>query len=405
MRKIIIFLLALLLCGCQGAAQPEPEVVPEEIIDYSEFFGRKMKVIDDSDLFVFDGDKMTACGTALKNSLWNVDSQQGNYLHIADSLFYIRGEAVEKSDRYYPNRNHLLPWNQNVVTNETYEIQDLKGRVVMSINSSDEYPLFVLDSEDDARYGVEINNMLYYIPKDQAILKDADNGTSAVASDLPVMMYHFFYDASAGESRIDGNYVEVNEFEQQLDYLNDNKYTGLTMQETLYFLTERSQIPVHSYVITIDDADPSVHQYAYPILKEHEINATLFVICGWQEPDMPWELWEMREAGIELQSHSFLMHEYGCEGMGHGGRLLCVAHDEGVEDTKASYAYCDGGFVYCYPFGDVNDNARQIIIDAGTKMAFTTEPGKVRPGMDLFTLPRVRVHGGNSLDAYISALN
>ena len=176
------------------------------------------------------------------------------------------------------------------------------------------------------------------------------------------------------------------------------------MREVLYFMEDRAQIPSKSLAITIDDGDPTVHKYAYPVFQKYGLNATLFLICGWEDATMSYDFWEMREDGLELQSHGFLTHQGGCSGMGHGGKLLCMDHDEGVEDTKMSLDYVDGGFVYCYPFGDVNDSAKQILNDAGVKMAFTTANGWISPGMDLLELPRVRVHGGNSLESFANSI-
>ena len=119
---------------------------------------------------------------------------------------------------------------------------------------------------------------------------------------------------------------------------------------------------------------------------------------------MSWDLWEMREAGLELQSHGFLTHQGGCPGMGYGGRILCMDYNEGVQDTIMSFDYVDGGFVYCYPFGDVNEHAKQILRDAGALMAFTTEPGIIYRGMDILELPRVRVIGGNGLATFAGSL-
>ena len=119
---------------------------------------------------------------------------------------------------------------------------------------------------------------------------------------------------------------------------------------------------------------------------------------------MPYSFWEMREAGMELQSHGFLTHQGGCEGMQHGGRILCMDYEEGVQDTKMSLDYCDGGFAYCYPFGDYNDHAIEILKDAGVKIAFTTQNGWIDPSQDIYALPRVRVSGGQGLNAFIASI-
>ena len=69
-----------------------------------------------------------------------------------------------------------------------------------------------------------------------------------------------------------------------------------------------------------------------------------------------------------------------------------------------SFDAVDGGFVYCYPFGDYNDSAKAIISEAGAKLAFTTEYGKINPSMDLLALPRIRVQGGAGIERYISSI-
>ena len=111
----------------------------------------------------------------------------------------------------------------------------------------------------------------------------------------------------------------------------------------------------------------------------------------------------MKQNGMELQSHSYDMHTGGCEG-GHGGALRCVAHDEGVTDTEKSFSIIGGGNVYCYPYGDVTDSALQIMKDAGVHMAFTTNYGKIEPGMDKLQLPRVRIFGDADIQQFIYSL-
>lgn len=128
-------------------------------------------------------------------------------------------------------------------------------------------------------------------------------------------------------------------------------------------------------------------------------------IIGWAGETLPFEMIQMREDGLELQSHSFLMHQSGCPGMGHGGRLLCVDTETGIADTIQSLEYVDGGFVYCYPFGDVNDHAVEILKQSNVRLAFTTEYGKVHAGQDRYRLPRIRVTGGAGLEQFMRSLD
>lgn len=404
------------LRGCSKDASSSPEesgtAASSEAVqasssgsDYSGLYLHKVNVNADTPLYTKTENGFVPCGTARAGAILDLsDSQEGDFINLNDSAFWIEGSAVSISERWYRNETHLVPYAEELITNDTYTIEDERGNAIASISESDRYPVYVKPG-DDPRYGIRLMNAVYYIPQgDVSSTETITADTPALAQELPVLMYHFFYSTDDGGSRVDGNYVEVNELDEQLAYIHDNGFTACTMREVQYWMEGRAQLPYHSLVITIDDADPSVHQYAMPVFVKYGINACNFVICGWQPAEMSYDLWEMRENGMELQSHGFLTHTGGCSGMGHGGLLMCMDHDAGVEDTKRSFDYVDGGFVYCYPFGDINDNAESIVRDGGAKLAFTTEGGRITPNMDPLALPRVRVTGGNGLNAFAASI-
>lgn len=406
------FCCLIALTGCGAKSEVEPELKPTDSVQSvtNEFKDIKVKTTTSTPVYKNVDGKLVEVGSFASDIYLDIDEGDAikNGIPVKGSNWFVKQRDVTLSDRWFKNNTHLIPYNEAITTNETYIIEDEHGVKQADISASDSYQIYVKPTSDDARYGVLFQNGIYYIPESNVLEVSesiVENNTTEFATSIPVMMYHFFYDESLGETRKDVNYVEVNELREQAEYLVNNNFTSLTMREIQYFMENRGQVPVNSYGFTMDDGNESVYKYAYPILKEYGINATMFIISGWMDPTLPYELWEMREEGIELQSHSFLMHQGGCSGMGHGGRLLCVDHDEGVADTIQSYEYVDNGFVYCYPFGDVNENAKQILRDSGTKLAFTTEFGKIHQGMDLLDLPRIRVTGGAGINQYINHLN
>ena len=412
---LIVGTCLLLLSGCkqqeetmlpQAENHPQEEVV-EEVKDYSSFYQTKIQLQRDAPIYTMVDGKPQQSGMAYQGNYFDMAAEAiGNYVRISGTDLYLEGEALATCDRWFKNQTHLLPYGSELTTKEMYHIENEQGQVLVELHGETTYPVYVIPNSEDLRYGILFQNGIYYI-KQEEVASETSNDVISIGekgSEIPVLMYHFFYDESQGESRVDGNYVEAKELDAHLGYLKENGYATLTMREVLYFMQNRANIPLHSVAITIDDGDPSVHRVAYPIFQKYGANATLFLICGWEDPTMSYDFWEMREDGLELQSHSFLMHQGGCEGMGHGGRILCVDHATGVEDTKQAFDYVDGGFVYCYPFGDYNEHAIEIVKEGGAKLAFTTEDGWIRPGMNLLALPRVRVHGGNSLEAWINRI-
>ncbi|MEG0077581.1 MAG: polysaccharide deacetylase family protein [Anaerorhabdus sp.] len=407
------FCCLISLTGCSSSEKnDEPKQPTSNNVQSgsNEYSNTKVKTTMQTPLFILDNEKLVDAGLLEPNVYLDIaegDAIQGA-IPLKDTGWYVKQSDVTNDGRWFKNQTHLVPFAEAITTNSTYRIEDDFGNLLGTSSSSNIYQVYVKPSSEDPRYGVLIQNKIYFIPQSdvmEVMERAVETPVPELATSIPVMMYHFFYDESKGETRKDVNYIEVNELREQADYLVNNGFVSLTMREIEYFMEERAQVPVNSYGFTIDDGHESVYQYAYPILKEYGINATMFIIGGWMETTLTYELWEMREEGIELQSHSFLMHQGGCKGMGHGGRLLCVGHDEGVADTVQSYEYVDNGFVYCYPFGDVNDNAIAIMKDSGTKLAFTTEFGKIQQGMDVLKLPRIRVTGGAGINQYINHLN
>ena len=412
---VLLLITSLILRGCGKTEQEYPgsESASEtpaasqirDSSDYSPFVGHKVRIAEDCDLFLVSDNGMEPCGHVTAGALLDVSgTKEGGYLEVSDSPFCIPGSAAEASDRWHRNDTNLIPYAEDLRTNDSFTLTDETGKPVLTSDRSLTFPVYVKPGEDN-RYGIRFMNGIYYI--DASSVKEvqpADRSVETAAQEIPVLMYHFFYSEAEGGTRIDGNYVEVNELDEQLNYIHEQNFHACTMREILYWMEGRANLPEKSIAITIDDADPSVHQYAMPVFVKYGLHATNFVICGWQPAEMPYELWEMRENGLELQSHGFLTHTGGCSGMGHGGLLLCMDHASGVEDVKRSFDYVDGGFVFCYPFGDINDNAESIVRDAGGKLAFTTEGGRIHPGMNPLALPRVRVTGGNGLSAFAASI-
>lgn len=321
--------------------------------------------------------------------------QEGGAQVLIDAL------QVTPSGSWLNPTNHLLERDFAVKLKAGTRMKNDNDETILTTSTEQTWLVY---AEKEEAYGVELQGRIVWVDKSQAEETLERSGTAeTAATSLPVLMYHFFYSEADGQSRDNVNYVEVEEFREQLQALQDRGYVALTMREVEMMMKGWADVPEKAIAITIDDGDPTVYQYAYPVLKEFGYNATLFLITGWMNPQLPYEFFQMREDGLELQSHSFLMHQGGCKA-GHGGRLLCVDSEEGVNDTRQSLEYVDGGFVYCYPFGDVNDHAVEILKEAGVQLAFTTEYGKIKPGMDLYRLPRIRVTGGAGLDRFIKSV-
>lgn len=326
------------------------------------------------------------------------------YFQLKNSSYYIQADQIQAVDTfadYTKLPSYYIPFDQEIKTNSTYTLYD-KDKAIVQVQHSDTYPIYV--KEADA-YGVRIDDQLFYIKQSDCVVQQAsERSEEEIAKEIPVLMYHEFYSEANGEIRRNTNLVEKEEFHEHLQYLKEEAFTTVTMKDLDLFMDEKIQLPRRSVAITIDDGAANIYQYAYPELKSFGFHATIFAITSWAGDPLPAEFQEMQKNNIEIQSHSHAMHEGGCQEQ-HGGRLLCIDYEEGVADTKTSLEIVQDGFVYCYPFGDVNEAAKKIMRDSGVRLAFTTAYGTIKPNMDRLELPRIRIHGGAGIQRFIKSIN
>lgn len=60
----------------------------------------------------------------------------------------------------------------------------------------------------------------------------------------------------------------------------DRGYTTLTMYQLEGYVQNKMNLPARAVVLTFDDGLKSVSRYAYPILKQHGMKATAFIISS-----------------------------------------------------------------------------------------------------------------------------
>lgn len=246
----------------------------------------------------------------------------------------------------------------------------------------------------------ENNNIVENSIKNVSKAIPLNNGKKSNNS-LAVLMYHYFYDASKGENGKNANYMEISKFEEQLKYLSENDYYYPTWQEVEDFVNGKIDLPKKSVVITMDDGKDSVFKLAVPILDKYKIPATAFIITKNFDEN---KLKTYKNSMIDFQSHTDNMHRAGGS-IGHGGIFPALSVEEGVEDLKTSIRKLDGNSdALAYPYGDNTPTTWKAVKQAGFKLAFTTENKKVKPGMNQYALPRVRMYKDITIKGFINSL-
>jgi len=195
-----------------------------------------------------------------------------------------------------------------------------------------------------------------------------------------VLCYHRFE-----ENPKDDLAISPAEFEEQLKALKENGVEVIRMQDFLAWRRGEKNIPARSAVITIDDGYISGYSVAWPLLKKYDLPFTMFVYIEYIASGgkaISWEqLAEMRDAGVDIQSHTYSHQSLRgrppglnrkaiqeIKEMGHDAWLKReVAGSKDLLEQQLAIRVS----ALAYPYGMYNQAARDAIKAAGYEAAFT----------------------------------
>lgn len=412
--KKVIFFIAVLLIIVLGIVfgvskllnsssnKPENKVINTKKYTYIKYGSTNNK----TNIYIKNNNKFDNIGSIEKGIKLEFSEIDKNYLKINgfDNQYYIKAENINKEDAIdeIDNRyKNYIVFNENVVTNDKTSFYNEDGNLLYTINNSYDLPIIVKDND---RYGVEFNNRLVYVNKnDVKETKNNNNTNKTNASGVGVLNYHFFYDDSIANN--DGCNEDIciskSQFTSELEYLKNNNIFPIMSKELEWYIDGKIQLPKSVY-ITIDDGART--KIAVDLLKEYKYYATIFLVTSWFDPNNYYT-----NEYIELHSHTDNMHNQGDCPTGQGGGIQCLDKNKILSDLQKSQDKLGGSNVIAYPFYEYNDYSIEVLKEAGFTMAFAGEStysdNLVHVGSNKYELPRfimVNYTTKNDLDRYFN---
>ena len=183
--------------------------------------------------------------------------------------------------------------------------------------------------------------------------------------------------------------ITTAEFEKEMQAVKDNGFTVIPMQDFLAWRRGEKEIPAKSALITLDDGWVSGYNNAWPILKKFHYPFTLFIYInyvGTGGKSMSWDqLAEMRDAGVDIESHTYSHSNLRVPGGGVDARskalikadVAALGKDgwlrKEIIESKKVLENKLGIKVnaIAYPFGIYSKEALEVVKEAGYEAAFT----------------------------------
>lgn len=187
----------------------------------------------------------------------------------------------------------------------------------------------------------------------------------ADAKDIPVLLYHMVENEDMGLDFIVS--ITPEQLRVHLETIKNNGFNTITYTDYYNYITKGTKLPEKPVLITFDDGYTNNYTYLFPLLKELEMKATIFVVTSTvgttpgQYPHFTWEqAKEMNDSGyVDIQSHTHT----------HSDMTALTAEEVRYEFRMSRYLIEKNLGKKCeflaYPYGYYNTDVLNTATDAG----------------------------------------
>jgi len=217
---------------------------------------------------------------------------------------------------------------------------------------------------------------------------------------LPVLMYHNINDEY--DPRNTNVEMSASDFKNQMTALKENGYSAILFDDYINYINGEGVLPEKPVLVTFDDGYLNNYTVAFPILKELDMKATIFVVTGRMGVDgvvtYPHFTWEqakqMYDSGyIDIQSHTHFHSE-----------LINLPRNELVVELRKSKYLIEKNVgkkvnVLAYPYGFSNNTVRNEARLAGYEACVEINdkiPKVNSENSSQYKLCRITAYGGVS---------
>lgn len=213
---------------------------------------------------------------------------------------------------------------------------------------------------------------------------------------VPILVYHRIVPMSWSKLG-QGIEVKVQSFKQQMKFLSSKGFQTVSLDRLIGAFNGINQLPKKSIILTFDDGYKDNYLYAFPILKEHNFTATIFLVSGYIGGTNEWDK-ASQEGSIELLSPEEIK-EMAAYGISFGAHTVTHPHLPQLNEKEAFREIVKSKeeierilgqevISFCYPYGEFDDNIKRMVRDAGYKCACACDTKQTD---DFYELRRIQV--------------
>ena len=222
---------------------------------------------------------------------------------------------------------------------------------------------------------------------------------------VPILLYHNIADNNNFTNMLLHRTSET--FRAHMLAVKNAGYNTITYQDLKDAVIGLKELPENPIIISFDDGYESNYKYAYPVLKELGMKATIFVVTGYvgnkwlQYPHFSWEeALEMEQSGvIDIESHSHTHKDFST-----------LSKEESLYEIRMSKYLIEKNMgkkvtVFAYPYGFDNEYSQDLIKVAGYDIInYVGEKGSNSVDGGLDRLKRLTVAGNYTTERLLELI-
>lgn len=213
---------------------------------------------------------------------------------------------------------------------------------------------------------------------------------------FPILLYHHVMPVNGNNSQYA---VTVDQFKAQMDWMKENGYQTIKVQDMVDAIHNGKSLPNKPFIVTFDDGNVDIFNYAYPILEELGFTATMYLIeeaIGDYGNFSIEIINELFEAGWEFGSHSRT----------HANLNTCADRTDeicGSRERMQKLLQIPIQSI-AYPYGIENDRAKNIAFGCGYTSAAGLGSFTIHTQERLFYFSRREIKGYFDTQRFITTV-
>jgi len=227
-------------------------------------------------------------------------------------------------------------------------------------------------------------------PRFQALF--AEQSSLKTTTNVPILYYHSIMVESGNELR-----MPPEEFAGQMNYLSQNGYHVLTLDQLYNAFYNKASLPAKPIVITFDDGYRDNFTNAFPIMQKYNFPGTVFMVSSYIDGDgflTTDQLKQLQTAGWTIGGHT----ENHID-------LSQVSNETAVQELKNSRSTLENLLgqplkYMAYPFGGYNSSIMNLTQADGYVAGFTTVRGWASQETNPYAIQRIYCYANMGIQEF-----